>query len=142
MVYCNHSSLVILINDANYIHFYQTFRLLPIKSIEFAYFGTNIGYIICQQQNNWFIIQFEYVFTVYTLLKTVLKGFFTSTYCNRFVSLRKSVLINQFAPLTWCLYFASTGINFWGMLHMFVKQSMSKTCVDQWELVNVGAQID
>ena len=27
------------------------------------------------------------------------------------------VLINQFVPLTFCLYFAFTGINFRGMLH-------------------------
>ena len=28
-----------------------------------------------------------------------------------------SVLINQFGPPTFCLYFAFTGINFRGMLH-------------------------
>ena len=48
MVYCNHSSLVILVNDAKYIHFYPTFQLPPtlshckykpfIKSIEFSLF--------------------------------------------------------------------------------------------------------
>ena len=27
MVYCNHSSLVTLLNDAKYIHFYPTFQL-------------------------------------------------------------------------------------------------------------------
>ena len=47
------SSLVILINDAKYIHFYPTFQLPPnlsyckyervIKSIEFCLFVTNIG---------------------------------------------------------------------------------------------------
>ena len=32
MVYCNHSLLVILVNDAKYIHFYPTFQLLPAPS--------------------------------------------------------------------------------------------------------------
>ena len=48
MVYCNHSSLVIFVNDAKYIHFYPTFQLPPtlshckykpfIKSIKFCLF--------------------------------------------------------------------------------------------------------
>ena len=48
MVYCNHSSLMILVSDAKYIHFYPTFQLPPtlshckykpfIKSIEFSLF--------------------------------------------------------------------------------------------------------
>ena len=32
MVYCNHSALVILVNDAKYVHFYQTFQLAPTVS--------------------------------------------------------------------------------------------------------------
>ena len=48
MVYCNHPSLVIFVNDAKYIHFYSTFQLPPtlshckyepfIKSIKFCLF--------------------------------------------------------------------------------------------------------
>ena len=48
MVYCNHSSLMILVSDAKYIHFYPTFQLPPtlshckykpfIKSIELSLF--------------------------------------------------------------------------------------------------------
>ena len=47
MVYCNHSSLVIFVKDAKYIHFYPNFRLPPalshckykpfIKSSKFCY---------------------------------------------------------------------------------------------------------
>ena len=51
----------------------------------------------------------------------------------------QSVLINQFVPRTFCLCFACTDVNFRGMLHV---QPMTKTCVDQSELVNVGAEID
>ena len=32
MIYCNHSSLVILVNDVKYIHFYPTFHLPPTLS--------------------------------------------------------------------------------------------------------------
>ena len=53
-----------------------------------------------------------------------------------------SVLINQFVPPTFCLHFAFTGINFRGMLHHVCDVPMTKTWVDQSELVNVGAQID
>ena len=53
-----------------------------------------------------------------------------------------SVLINQFAPPTFCLYIAFTGINFRGMLHHVCDVTMRKILVDQSELVNVGAQID
>ena len=52
------------------------------------------------------------------------------------------VLINQFVPPTFCLCFAFTGINFRGMYIMFVTWRMTKTCVDQSELVNLGAQIN
>ena len=48
MVYCNHSSLVILVNDAKYIHFYSTYQFPSslshckykpfIKSIKFCLF--------------------------------------------------------------------------------------------------------
>ena len=33
------------------------------------------------------------------------------------ISYLQSVLINQFVPPTFCLYFAFTGINFQGILH-------------------------
>ena len=52
MIYCNHSSLMILVNDAKYIHFYPIFSTFSnpftlqvaiakpfIKSIEFCLFG-------------------------------------------------------------------------------------------------------
>ena len=45
-------------------------------------------------------------------------------------------------PQAFCLSFAFTGINFQGMLHHVCDVCMTKTCVDQSELVNVGAQID
>ena len=76
MVYCNHSSLVTLVSDAKYIHFYPTiqllqpFHILTINKINFAYFATNTGLVICQQYNNWFIIKFEEVYTVQACLKT------------------------------------------------------------------------
>ena len=52
------------------------------------------------------------------------------------------MLINQFEPPTFCLCFALTGINFRGMLHHVCDVPMTKTHVNQSELVNVGAQID
>ena len=52
----------------------------------------------------------------------------------------QSVLINQFIAPTFCVCFAFTGINFRGIT--FLTWPMRKTCVDQSELVNVGAQID
>ena len=53
----------------------------------------------------------------------------------------KSVLINQFQP-TFCLCFVFTSINFRGIFYYVCDVTMTKTCVDQSELVNVGAQID
>ena len=53
-----------------------------------------------------------------------------------------SVLNNQIVPPTFYLCFTFTGINFRGMLHHVCDVLMAKTCVDQSELVNVGAQID
>ena len=50
-------------------------------------------------------------------------------------------LINSFAPPTFYICFAFTGINFRSKI-MFVTWSMTKTCLDQPEFVNVGAQID
>ena len=47
------------------------------------------------------------------------------------------MLINQFVPPIF------TGINFRGMLHHACDVwPMTKTCVDQAELADVGAQID
>ena len=55
----------------------------------------------------------------------------------------KSVIINQFVPPTFCLCFAFTGVNFRGMLHYVCDVwPMTKTSVDQSELVNVGPQTD
>ena len=54
----------------------------------------------------------------------------------------KSVLINQFVPHNFCLCFAFTDINFRGMLITFLTWRIIKTCVDQSEVINVGAQID
>ena len=51
-----------------------------------------------------------------------------------------SVLINQFVHPTFCLCFAFTDINFLDMLHHVCDVPMTKTCVDQSGLVNVGAQ--
>ena len=48
------------------------------------------------------------------------------------------VVIYQFVPPTFCF----TGINFRGMLDHAYDVFMTKTGVDQSELVNVGAQID
>ena len=54
-----------------------------------------------------------------------------------------NVLINQFVSPTLCLCFAFIDINFRGMLcHACDGWSMTKTCVDQSEIVNVTAQID
>ena len=52
-----------------------------------------------------------------------------------------SVLINQFVPQIFCLCFAFTGINFRDMLH-HVCDVTYEECVEQSELLNVGAQID
>ena len=52
------------------------------------------------------------------------------------------MLINQYVPPTFCLCFALTGINFRGMLDHVCDVPMTKTYVDQSELVNVEAQID
>ena len=52
------------------------------------------------------------------------------------------MLINQFVPPTFCPCFAFTGMNFLGMLYHVCDVLMTKTCVDQSELVDVGAQID
>ena len=54
----------------------------------------------------------------------------------------KSVLINQLVLPIFCLCFAFTGINFRGMLHHVCDVPMTKTCVDQSELVDVEVQID
>ena len=48
-----------------------------------------------------------------------------------------SVLINQFVPPTFCLCFTFFGIIFRGMLHHVCEVTMTKTCVDQSELVNM-----
>ena len=53
-----------------------------------------------------------------------------------------SVLTNQFVPSTFCLCFALTGINFRRILHHICDVPMTKTCVEQSELINVGAQMD
>ena len=53
-----------------------------------------------------------------------------------------SVLNNQIVPPTFCLCFTFTGINFRGMLPHVCDVLMAKTCVEQSEFVNVGAQID
>ena len=45
-----------------------------------------------------------------------------------------------FLPLLF--YTFATGINFRGMLHHVCDIPMTETCVDQLELVNVGAQTD
>ena len=50
--------------------------------------------------------------------------------------------VNQFVSPALCLCFTFTGINFKGILHGFVTWAMTKTCVGQLELVNVGAQMD
>ena len=52
------------------------------------------------------------------------------------------MLINQFVPPTFCLFFAFSGMNFRGLLHHVCDVAMTKTFVDQSELVNIGAQID
>ena len=54
----------------------------------------------------------------------------------------KTVLINQFVSPTFCVCFAFCGINFRGMLNHVCNVPMMKTCMDQPELINVGAQID
>ena len=54
----------------------------------------------------------------------------------------KSVLINQLVLPIFCLCFAFTDINFRGMLHHVCDVPMTKTCVDQSELVHVEVQID
>ena len=51
------------------------------------------------------------------------------------------MLINQFVPPTFCLYFAFTGINLRDMLDHVCDVPMTERCVDQSEPVNVGAQI-
>ena len=53
-----------------------------------------------------------------------------------------TVLINQFVRPTFCLCSAFVDINFRGMLHHICDMPMTKTCVNQSEVVNVGAQID
>ena len=53
-----------------------------------------------------------------------------------------SVLINKFVPPTFCLFFSFTGINFQGMLHHVSDVPLTKTDVDQPELVNVEVRID
>ena len=53
-----------------------------------------------------------------------------------------SALIIQFVSPTFCLSFAFTSINFRGILHHVCDIPMTKTCMDQSELVNVGAEID
>ena len=58
---------------------------------------------------------------------------------NSLKNVTTSMLLNQFVPPTFGLCFAFTGIDFRGMLHPW---PMTETCVDQSELVDVGAQID
>ena len=54
-----------------------------------------------------------------------------------------SMLINQFVPPTFCFCFAFTGVNFRGICYTtFVTLPKTKTCVDQSELEQAGAQID
>ena len=53
-----------------------------------------------------------------------------------------SVLSNKFVPPTFCLFFSFTGISFQGMLHHVSDVPLTKTDVDQPELVNVEVQID
>ena len=50
-----------------------------------------------------------------------------------------SVLINQFVSQRFANF---TGLNFQDILHHVCDVSMTKTCADQWELVNEGVQID
>ena len=54
----------------------------------------------------------------------------------------RQVVINQFVPPTFCFCICFTGINSRGMLDHVYDVFMTKTGVDQSELVNVGAQID
>ena len=53
-----------------------------------------------------------------------------------------SVLINRFVASTFCFCFSFTGINFQACYITFLTWPMTKTCVDQSELVNIGGQID
>ena len=71
MVYYNRSSLMILVNDAKYIQFLPIFPASSssftlyveahhTNELNFIYFTKNVGEIILQQQNNWYIIQFKH----------------------------------------------------------------------------------
>ena len=46
MVYCNHSSLVIFVNDAKYIHFYPAFQLPRNRAFQFASINHKINQIL------------------------------------------------------------------------------------------------
>ena len=86
MVYCNHSSLVIFVNDAKYIHFYPTFQLPPalshcrykpfIKSIKFCLFRYKYWLKMCI----WVSIHSLKCF------KTVWSRLFISTHCSHLVT--------------------------------------------------------
>ena len=96
MVYCNHSSLVILVNDAKYIHFYPTFQLPPtlshckykpfIKSIEFCLF--RYKYWLKNSLAIQKLIYHTIWVTIHSLkcFKTVWSGLFISTHCSRLVA--------------------------------------------------------
>ena len=53
-----------------------------------------------------------------------------------------SVLLINLCPQLFSYVFVSTGINFRGMLHHVCDMPLTKTCLDQLELVNIEAKID
>lgn len=77
--------------------------------------------------------------TWYYLINTGVINFYKIWHTNlEFMS----VLSNKFVPPTFCLFFSFTGMNFQGMLHHVSDVPLTKTDVDQPELVNVEVQID
>ena len=83
----------------------------------------------------WILPQLDFFSKLKPVSTYLLTGFHME---NRFTS-RKSVLVNEVVPQTFCLCFLLTDVAFRGM---FVTWVMTKTEVDQSELINVRAQID
>ena len=83
----------------------------------------------------WIFPQLDFFSKLKPVSTYLLTGFHME---NRFTS-RKSVLVNEVVPQTFCLCFLLTDVAFRGM---FVTWFMTKTGVDQSELINVRAQID
>ena len=83
----------------------------------------------------WIFPQLDFFSKLKPVSTYLLTGFHME---NRFTS-RKSVLVNEVVPQTFCLCFLLTDVAFRGM---FVTWVMTKTEVDKSELINVRAQID